>query len=126
MTTSAPPVDRRRRGLIGQCRRVMVRWAGPILVAFAGVTGTFLFTVARGVLAAPAKVDKLAVVVDALVADIKLYRERTDSLQRGQSVTNAFKCFELPDSIFRGSLLPCGEAFIASRIDPKIWRRIKP
>lgn len=116
----------RKRSFTGWCKRFMVRWAGQFLVAFFATAGGFGFVLARGVFLTPGRLDALTVKVDTLASALRVYQSRTDTLHREQSVSNAFKCFELPDSIFRHSLLPCGEAFIASRVDPVIWRKVKP
>ena len=107
----------------------MVRYAGLILITFGGLTGTYLFTVAKGVLATPgnlkdvkAKMGVLSDKVDTLTARFGL----NDSLHRGQALANTFRCFDVRDSLFRGMLTACGEAFTASRVDPSVWRRPRP
>jgi len=120
----APVSGDQRRKFWGRCKRIMVRWAGPILIAFGATTGGYAFTVAKGVLSAPGKVETLTDQVMELRGDFIGVKSAADSAIRGQSIETSWQCLRLAKadtSLFRASKTACGEAFHRSRLDTDIW-----
>jgi hypothetical protein len=112
------PRNQRRRSLGSW----LARYAWRVVLATAGLAGALTFSIARGVLAAPGRLNTLEVKVDTVAAVQERQGNELKEVSEATWAMVAMNCLGLNDSAFVMNRLPCGKAFTRSGVTQRLAR----